>query len=212
MITPAQRAEIRRLYFGEHWKVGTIAVALGVHHETVRAALQHETGGLRRGVSRPSALDPFLPFIRDTLAQYPRLRATRLHEMLRQRGYPGSAVQVRRLVRRLRPQATTHVYRRVVTLAGEQAQVDWGTMRLLGLLDDYGPQALAAAIATALERDALGAGSIAHLLEIRRREQGRTPPLPLALPNRPGVRDLDVRPHALESYDALTHTTDDPDE
>ena len=27
-----------------------IAAALGVHHETVRAALQHETGGLRRGV------------------------------------------------------------------------------------------------------------------------------------------------------------------
>ena len=127
MITPAQRAEIRRLYFGEHWKVGTIAAALGVHHETVRAALQHETGGTRRGVSRPSALDPFLPFIRDTLTQYPRLRATRLHEMLRQRGYPGSAVQVRRVVRRLRPQATTHVYRRVVTLPGEQAQVDWGT-------------------------------------------------------------------------------------
>ena len=123
MITPAQRAEIRRLSFGEHWTIGTIAAALGVHHETVRAALQHETGGLRRGVSRPSALDPFLPFIRDTLTQYPRLRATRLHEMLRLRGYPGSAVQVRRL----RPQATTHVYRRVVTLAGEQAQVDWGT-------------------------------------------------------------------------------------
>ena len=127
MITPAQRAEIRRLYFGEHWKVGTIAAALGIHHETVRAALQHETGGLRLGVSRPSALDPFLPFIRDTLTPYPRLRATRLHEMLRLRGYPGSAVQVRRLVRRLRPQTATHVYRRVVTLVGEQAQVDWGT-------------------------------------------------------------------------------------
>ena len=127
MITPAQRAEIRRLYFGEHWKVGTIAAALGVHHETVRAALQHGTGGLRRGASRPSALDPFLPFIRDTLTQYPRLRATRLHEMLRLRGYPGSAVQVRRMVRRLRPQAATRVYRRVVTLVGEQAQVDWGT-------------------------------------------------------------------------------------
>ena len=47
--------------------------------------------------------------------------------MLRQRGYPGSAVQVRRLVRRLRPEALSRVYRRVVTLAGEQAQVDWGT-------------------------------------------------------------------------------------
>ncbi len=54
------------------------------------------------------------------------------------------------------------------------------TVRLLALLDDYGPQELAAAIATALARDALGAGSIAHLLEIRRRQQGRTPPLPLA--------------------------------
>ena len=38
MITPAQRAEIRRLSLGEHWKIGTIAAALGVHHETVRRA------------------------------------------------------------------------------------------------------------------------------------------------------------------------------
>ena len=37
MITPAQRAEIRRLYFGEHWTVGTIAAALGVNHETARS-------------------------------------------------------------------------------------------------------------------------------------------------------------------------------
>ena len=499
MITPAQRAEIRRLYFGEHWKVGTIAAALGVHHETVRAAVLHETGGVRRGVSRPSALDPFLPFVRDTLAQYPRLRATRLHEMLRQRGYPGSAVQVRRLVRRLRPQTTAQVYRRVVTLPAEQAQVDWGTfgkvrighgvravsgfvmvlgyaralfalftldqtlesflrghvaafealggsaltlvydnlrsavldrrgtaiqfhprllelaghyhfaprpctpargnekgkverqiqylrhaffaarplrdlddlnaqfgrwrdeiahqrrhpeqrdrtvadlwaqerprllplpahpfetellravrsgqtpyvrvdrnqysiphthvrqpltlvasgtqvrvldgqtevarhrrsydtgqtledpahldglraatrhanvhtardrrrvtvpvtatlferlaargaarrppaVRLLALLDDYGPQELTAAITLALDRDALGAGSIAHLLETRRRQRGRKPPVRLVLPDRPGVRDLDVRPHHLESDDALTRRPGDPDE
>ena len=75
MITPAQRAEIRRLYYGEHWKMGTIAVQLGLHRETVRAAVEYETGGVRRGVCRPSALDPFLPLIRNTLAQYPRLRA-----------------------------------------------------------------------------------------------------------------------------------------
>ena len=46
--------------------------------------------------------------------------------MVRQRGYPGSVVQVRRLVRRLRPESGRAVYRRVVTLPGEQAQVDWG--------------------------------------------------------------------------------------
>ena len=47
--------------------------------------------------------------------------------MVRQRGYAGSVIQVRRLVRRLRPESGRTVYRRVVTLVGEQAQVDWGT-------------------------------------------------------------------------------------
>ena len=75
--------------------------------------------------------------------------------------------------------------------------------RLLALLDDYGPQELAAAVALALEKDALGAGSITHILETRRRQRGRKPPLRLTLPDRPGLRDLDVRSHDLESYDAL---------
>ena len=30
MIRPAQRAEIRRLYYAEHWKIGTIAAQLGL--------------------------------------------------------------------------------------------------------------------------------------------------------------------------------------
>ena len=127
MITPAQRAEIRRLFYGENWKFGTIAAQLGLHHETVRAAVERETGGFRRGACRPSILDPYLPFIRDTLAQYPRLRATRIYEMIRQRGYTGSVIQLRRLIQRLRPETSPAVYRRVVTLAGESAQVDWGS-------------------------------------------------------------------------------------
>ncbi|MYF38222.1 MAG: transposase [Gammaproteobacteria bacterium] len=127
MITPAQRAEIRRLFYGEHWKVGTIAAQLGLHHDTVRAAVERETSGFRRGACRPSILDPYLPFIRDTLAQYPSLRATRVYEMVRQRGYPGSVIQVRRLVQRLRPETSRAVYRRVVTLAGE-SYVEFGVM------------------------------------------------------------------------------------
>jgi transposase len=126
MITPEQHAEIRRLYYGEHWTVGTVAAQLGVHHETVRAALA-ETRVVRRGACRRTHLDPYLPFVRDTLAQYPRLRATRLHEMLRVRGYPGSATQVRRLARVLRPQVAPTLYRRLTTLVGEEAQIDWGS-------------------------------------------------------------------------------------
>ncbi len=84
------------------------------------------------------------------------------------------------------------------------------TARLLALLDDYGRQELAAAVTQALERDALGAGAIAHILETRRRQRGQKPPMPLALPDRPGVRDLDLTPHSLESYDDLTRP--DPDD
>lgn len=130
MITPEQHAEIRRLYYGEHWKVGTIATALGAHHDTVRAAIA-DTQAVRRGTCRPTALDPYLPFVRDTLVQYPRLRATRLYEMVRPRGYTGSVVQLRRIVRTLRPQAVPTVYRRLTTLAGEEAQVDWGAFGTL---------------------------------------------------------------------------------
>jgi len=119
MITPEQHAEIRRLYFGEHWKVGTIAAALGVHHDTVRAAIARDTQTVRRGTCRATILDPYLPFVRDTLAQYPRLRATRLFEMVRARGYTGSVVQLRRVVHTLRPVATPTVYRRLTTLMGE---------------------------------------------------------------------------------------------
>ena len=126
MITPEQHAEIRRLYFGEHWKVGTIAAALAVHHDTVRAAIAHDTHTVRRGTCRASGLDPYLPFIRDTLAQYPRLRATRLFEMVRSRGYTGSVVQLRRIVRTIRPTTPPTVYRRLTTLMAEEAQIDWG--------------------------------------------------------------------------------------
>ena len=126
MISPEQRAEIRRLYYAEHWRIGTIATTLGVHHDTVRQAIEAERF-IRPGAQiRPSALDPYKPFLLATLEQYPRLRATRLHEMLRVRGYPGSAVQVRRWVRTVRPAARAEAYLRLETLPGEQGQVDWG--------------------------------------------------------------------------------------
>jgi hypothetical protein len=91
---------------------------------------------------------------------------------------------------------------------GESLRVQ--VSRLLSLLDDYGPQELTAAIERALERDALGAGAIAHILETRRRQRGLKPPMPMALPDHAGVRELDVTPHRLETYDALTRP--DPDD
>ena len=61
MITPAQHAEVRRLYYAEHWTIGTIATQLGVHHETVAAALNRASVLTRGGRCRSTALDPYLP-------------------------------------------------------------------------------------------------------------------------------------------------------
>jgi transposase len=123
MLDLEKLATIRRLYFAEHWKIGTIAAELGVHRDTVRAAV--ETDPLHRPRRlRPSRLDPYVPFLRETLERHPRLRATRLLEMIRQRGYVGSIQRLRCVVARLRP-VTKEAFLRLVTLPGEQAQVDW---------------------------------------------------------------------------------------
>ena len=125
MISEAQRAEIRRLYYAEHWRIGTIASELSLHPDTVRAALETARFN-RRTVVRPSALDPYTDFIRATLEQYPKLRATRIHEMIVARGYARSVGQTRSLVRRLRPRPAAEAYLRLRTLPGEEAQIDWG--------------------------------------------------------------------------------------
>jgi len=128
MITAETRAEVRRLFYAEHWPVGTIASALGIHHDTVEAAIEVERFRSTGGAVRASKLDPYLPFIRETLARYPRLRATRVYEMIRERGYTGrSPAQVRRVVRKLRPPPLAEAYLRLRVLPGEQGQADWGS-------------------------------------------------------------------------------------
>lgn len=124
MIDEAMRVEIRRLFYAEHWKVGTIAGELGVHHDTVRRAIRSDRFVSNSRV-RPSAFDPYIEFARDTLAKHPRLRATRLHQMLTARGYPGSARQVRNRIRQLGLRPRGGAFLRLDTAPGEQGQVDW---------------------------------------------------------------------------------------
>ena len=86
-IDKGTRAEILRLYYAEKWKTGTIADQLGVHHSTVDRVLSDAGVPRQERRHRRSKLDPFLPFIRQTLAVYPKLAASRLYEMARERGY-----------------------------------------------------------------------------------------------------------------------------
>lgn len=124
MIPQETVVEIRRLFYGEHFPVGTIAATLGVHHETVERAIGSAKFHGPRPAERASVTAPFREFLAGTLRPYPRLRATRLYEMVRQRGYAGSVVQLRRAVRELRPVAP-EAFLKLRKFPGEEAQVDW---------------------------------------------------------------------------------------
>jgi transposase len=132
MISLEVRSKIRRLFFGEHWKVGTIVSELGVHADAVKHAIEVDRFRLAPRPPGPSHIDPYKAFVLETLEKYPRLRATRLYEMIRSRGYDGSVTQVRRFVKKVRPRKREAFFR-LETLAGEQGQVDWasfGTIRI----------------------------------------------------------------------------------
>ena len=74
---------------------------------------------------RPSGVTPFLPFIEQTLKQFPNLTASRLYAMVVERGYGGRPDHFRHLIARHRPRPTAQAYLRLRTLPGEQCQCDW---------------------------------------------------------------------------------------
>jgi len=123
MISPETRAQIRRYFYAEHWKIGTIARELNVHPDAVRNAIEANRFNVTQPM-RASITDPYMEFVRQTLDQHPRLRATRIHQMIRDRGYTGSVIQLRRAVAQLRPPAR-EPFLRLQSFPAEQAQVDW---------------------------------------------------------------------------------------
>jgi transposase len=126
MITKELASKIRRLYYREHWKVGTIVSQLGVHEDVVHQVI----GPLGpKPIGRPpreTLLDPYKGFIGETLKTYPRLTSTRIYDMLTERGYAGSVRTLTRHVGNVRPEPQSETYVRTEQLPGEQAQVDWG--------------------------------------------------------------------------------------
>ena len=118
---------ILRHHLGDGWPIGTVAAQLGVHHDVVRRVLRERGAApVAPTIVRPRMLDPYLPFVRQTLDKYPRLHASRLHQMVRERGYQGSEGHFRRLIAQLRPRAMPEPFARLSMPPGEQAQMDWG--------------------------------------------------------------------------------------
>jgi len=122
--TPDREAEIKRLHYAEHWRVGTIVAQLGVHEDVVRRIL----GLLAQRPPRPRhvcLVEPYADFVAETLKLYPRLRSTRLYDMIKPRGYTGSVRTLRSHVAKVRPKPKREAFLELHFFKGEQAQVDW---------------------------------------------------------------------------------------
>jgi len=125
MISRAVEAEVLRLHHAEGWPIGTIARQLHIHHDTVRRVLWQSGVTSVRECARTSKLDAYVPFIQETFAKYPKLRASRLYRMVTARGYVGSSHHFRHMVARWRPRPVAEAFLRLRTLPGEEAQIDW---------------------------------------------------------------------------------------
>lgn len=125
MMTSELRAQIRRLVLVERMKIGAVASRFGVHHSTVRRALEESLGAEER--ASPSIVDPFKPYIVDRLTEHPEMTAIRLWREIQERGYEGGRAQVQRYVQKVRAPRQRKAYLRVEVEPGEQAQVDWGS-------------------------------------------------------------------------------------
>ena len=118
-------AQILRYHHAERWPVGTISSQLNVHRETVIRVLTQAGASPIIPAQRPSGVTPYLPFIEQTLKQFPNLTASRLHAMVVERCYGGRADHLRHLIARHRPRPPVQAYLRLRTLPGEQCQCDW---------------------------------------------------------------------------------------
>ena len=124
-VTEEETARILRLHHAERWPVGTIGAQLGRHHDTVERVLAQSGLDVHKESTRARMVDPFIPFLKETLAKYPRLRASRLWSMAKGRGYTGSKSGFRAIVSRLRPRRAAEAYLRRGVLPGQEGQVDW---------------------------------------------------------------------------------------
>jgi transposase len=131
MIDSETHARIRRLFYAEHWKIGTIARELGLHPDTVRRAVGTDQFNNSKAL-RKSVVEPYADFIRQVLEKHPRLRATRIYRMIRDRGYTGSIVQLRRFVACIRP-TPKEAFLRLRIFPGEQGQVDWASFGIVSV-------------------------------------------------------------------------------
>jgi transposase len=127
MVNVEVWAEVRRLHRVERLSIRAIGRKLGLARNTVREVLRSERPLEYRRTAGPSKLDPFKGRIAELLAEYPRLSAVRVREILSAEGYTGGSTILRDYLHRVRPRPI-QAFQRTVYPPGEIGQVDWAQM------------------------------------------------------------------------------------
>jgi transposase len=127
MLTPEEKAEIRRLHdLGQRPKA--IARRIGRDPKTVRSHL--DLPGPTPHPQAPSKLEPFHDLVR-TLAQQ-NLRSPRILREIRSRGYTGGKSILKAFLKTLAPpKLPRQPFRRFETAPAVEAQSDWSPYRVL---------------------------------------------------------------------------------
>lgn len=129
MIPVADWGEIRRMYYADHLSKRKIAKCLGVHRDTVSAAIAAEQPPEYKREPRGSKLDPYKPKIQVLLKETPDLSAVRLQAILEGEGYRGKISLLKQYVQQVRPQFKPPVaFVRMAYAPGEYGQIDWAEM------------------------------------------------------------------------------------
>ena len=128
-------------------RLGELVVILDLHRQGLSvSAISRQTGMDRKTVrryvdrgleppayqARPpcvSKVAPFEAYLRERVAAYPELTASRLHRELRDLGYGGGYTMVKVFLRGVRPGASAGFEVRFETPPGRQAQVDFAHFR-----------------------------------------------------------------------------------
>ena len=115
---------MRRMFYVEHHPVNFIAEHFSVHHSTVTRAINQDYNRNNPTRALPLAIQEFYPLIQERLEKYPKIRATRIHSLLKEKGFSGSYTTVIRAVRAIRPKIS-RAFVPVEVISGEEAQMDW---------------------------------------------------------------------------------------
>jgi transposase len=111
--------------------VSAISRQTGLDRKTVRRYVERglEPPAYQPRPPRANKIAPFEGYLRERVAAYPELTASRLHRELRDLGYGGGYTMVKVFLRGIRPGASPGFEVRFETPPGRQAQVDFAHFR-----------------------------------------------------------------------------------